>query len=128
VRSALDRSGVEYEYVNIRQDESGRDRVREINGGLESVPTLVFSDGTTLTEPSKEALEQKLASIGGQPGKPVDPHAARLDAAGWLILVLAASMLAAGFVVRITALQFLGGAFFLLLLIRANLRGRPGDS
>jgi mycoredoxin len=66
VRFALDRAGVKYEYVNIRQDEAARARVRAINAGCESVPTLVFPDGTSLTEPSKEELEQRLASLGPQ--------------------------------------------------------------
>ncbi|MEJ2012665.1 MAG: glutaredoxin domain-containing protein [Anaerolineales bacterium] len=66
MRFALDRAGVKYEYVNIRQDEAARARVRAINAGCESVPTLVFPDGTSLTEPSKEELEQRLASLGPQ--------------------------------------------------------------
>jgi mycoredoxin len=67
VRSALDQAGIHYKYINIRQDEAGRVRVREINAGCESVPTLVFPDGTTLTEPSDYALQQKLEQLEPPP-------------------------------------------------------------
>ncbi|MCK5054767.1 MAG: hypothetical protein KAR65_10825 [Anaerolineales bacterium] len=53
-----------YEYVDIRKDNAGRMRVKEINAGNESVPTLVFADGSTLTEPSRELLFTHLESLG----------------------------------------------------------------
>lgn len=64
VKRLLDGAGVEYEYVNIHQDEAGRSRVREINDGNESVPTLIFPDGSTLTEPSTSQLRAKLSAAG----------------------------------------------------------------
>ena len=36
----------------------------EINAGCESVPTLVFTDGSTLTEPSQKVLVARLESVG----------------------------------------------------------------
>ena len=53
-----------YDYVDIREDEAGRLRVKEINDGNESVPTLVFGDGSTLTEPSSAVLFSHLESMG----------------------------------------------------------------
>ena len=53
-----------YDYVDIRSDESGRMRVKQINAGNESVPTLLFTDGSTLTEPSNETLQARLKSLG----------------------------------------------------------------
>lgn len=64
VKAMLDRSSAPYDYINIRRDDEARERVREINNGYESVPTLVFPDGSTLTEPSSGALKQKLESLG----------------------------------------------------------------
>ena len=55
---------VNFEYVNIRTDHEARQRVREINHGNESVPTLVFPDGTTLTEPPASELRKKLIQEG----------------------------------------------------------------
>jgi mycoredoxin len=57
-------SGVAYEYHNIHQDELARLQVRDLNQGNESVPTLVFPDGSHLTEPSGRALAHKLSHLG----------------------------------------------------------------
>jgi mycoredoxin len=46
--------------VNIDDDPEARQRVMEINRGYASVPTLVFPDGTHLTEPSFRQLREKL--------------------------------------------------------------------
>lgn len=64
VRGMLNSAHIEFEYINIHQDEAAAAKVREINKGNESVPTLVFPDGSTLTEPSGLALQRKLASMG----------------------------------------------------------------
>lgn len=64
IRAALDHIGLDYDYIDIRKNDSGRQRVKEINQGFESVPTLVFSDGSTLTEPSKDALYTHLHALG----------------------------------------------------------------
>ncbi len=64
----LKESKVEYTYINIHQDEVGREHVREINNGYESVPTLVFPDGSTLTEPSFKILKNKLQASGYKVG------------------------------------------------------------
>lgn len=64
LRSALDSAKVPYDYVNIWEDEDARQRVREINDGNETVPTLVFPDGSTLTEPSTGDLDTKLQGMG----------------------------------------------------------------
>jgi hypothetical protein len=41
-----------------------RERVKTINHGYESVPTLIFPDGSTLTEPSAGELRRKLQGMG----------------------------------------------------------------
>ena len=64
VFSVLDRAQAPYQYVDISKDAEARQRVREINDGFESVPTLEFPDGSTLTEPSLRELETKLADLG----------------------------------------------------------------
>ncbi len=53
-----------FDYVDIVQDEDARQRIREINAGDESVPTLVFPDGDTLTEPGPGDLRTKLGEMG----------------------------------------------------------------
>jgi len=38
--------------VDIDQDEEGRTRVQEVNGGKQIIPTIVFEDGSILVESS----------------------------------------------------------------------------
>ena len=64
VRTFLKNAEIEYTYIDIHQDDEAKERVRSINAGNESVPTIVFSDGSTLTEPSSAELRKKLLSQG----------------------------------------------------------------
>lgn len=64
VTTMLKGAKVDYDYINIHQDESAREFVREVNNGYESVPMLLFPDGTTLTEPSTGTLKNKLHELG----------------------------------------------------------------
>lgn len=68
VRAMLAHAKVAHAYINIRQDGQAAALVRTINGGHESVPTLVFPDGTTLTEPSTGDLKRKLEAMGYRVG------------------------------------------------------------
>lgn len=63
-RGILDRAQVPFDYANIAEDPESRGKVMAINNGNASVPTLVFPDGSTLTEPSTAVLRQKLESLG----------------------------------------------------------------
>ena len=56
--------GVDYNYINVEEDPSAADKVVEINGGAQSIPVIVFEDGTHLTEPSDPALKAKLTELG----------------------------------------------------------------
>lgn len=56
--------GVEYTYINIEEVPGAADKVVEINGGMQSIPVIMFSDGTHLTEPSDPDLRKKLESLG----------------------------------------------------------------
>ncbi len=64
VISALKLADAPYTYVDIHRDPEARERVREINNGYESVPTLVFPDGSTLTEPRGGELPSRLREQG----------------------------------------------------------------
>lgn len=58
LKSALDRSGVAYREIDIEQDSSAADFVVRVNDGNQSVPTVVFDDGTVMIEPSgRQVLE-----------------------------------------------------------------------
>lgn len=66
VRKVLEQAQVPFQYINIHQDPAAAEHVRRINNGNESVPTLVFPDGSTLTEPSFGQLKEKLTGMGYQ--------------------------------------------------------------
>jgi len=59
----LDSLNVEYTLIDVEADASASDKVIEINGGMRSIPVILFSDGTHLTEPSDAALKEKLESL-----------------------------------------------------------------
>ena len=60
LKRQLDREGVSYAEVDIEADPSAEKLVKDANGGNATVPTLIFADGTSLTNPS---LKQVLAKI-----------------------------------------------------------------
>ncbi|MFM8384187.1 MAG: glutaredoxin domain-containing protein [Actinomycetota bacterium] len=59
----LDSNSVAYNYIDVETDTSASDKVIEINGGMRSIPVMVFPDGTHLTEPSDNALKEKLEAL-----------------------------------------------------------------
>jgi mycoredoxin len=59
----LDSNSVAYNYIDVESDTSASDKVIEINGGMRSIPVIVFPDGTHLTEPSDNALKEKLEAL-----------------------------------------------------------------
>ena len=63
LKSQLDREGITYDVVDIEQDEASAAFVRSVNGGNQTVPTLKFSDGSALTNPSIVQVKQHLAAI-----------------------------------------------------------------
>jgi mycoredoxin len=70
VRGVLQRAGVPFTYVNISRNWAGKQVVRTINNGNESVPTLCFPDGSTMTEPPIGHLKKKLAEMGYKVQRP----------------------------------------------------------
>ena len=59
----LDELNLTYTLIDIEADSAAADKVIEINGGMRSIPVIVFADGTHLTEPSDIALKAKLTSL-----------------------------------------------------------------
>lgn len=66
VRAIFDRSNVPYEYVDITRNPQATVQVKQINNGYASVPTLVFPDDSTLTEPTIGQLRKRLQDLGYQ--------------------------------------------------------------
>ena len=51
---------VPYNWVDIDQDESGRQYVHQANDGKQIIPTIEFEDGSILVEPTDSQLAAKL--------------------------------------------------------------------
>ena len=51
---------VRYNWVDIDEDEEGRQRAQEPNDGKQIIPTIIFEDGSILAEPSNAELAAKL--------------------------------------------------------------------
>ncbi len=60
----LDELNVAYTLIDIEADSAAADKVIEINGGMKSIPVIVFADGTHMTEPSDIDLTAKLTALG----------------------------------------------------------------
>lgn len=63
LKGQLDREGISYEVVDIEQDPDAAFIVEQANGGNQTVPTLVFADGSAQTNPSLAQVKTKLASL-----------------------------------------------------------------
>jgi mycoredoxin len=59
-RKFLDLNNIVYKWIDIDKDLEARKLVESINNGMRSVPTIIFPDGSTLTEPSNSELANKL--------------------------------------------------------------------
>lgn len=55
--------GVAYTEIDIERDPAAAERVARINGGMQSVPTILFPDGSILVEPTNAQLREKLSSL-----------------------------------------------------------------
>ena len=63
LRSQLDREGIEYDVVDIERDPAAAELVMSVNGGNQTVPTLLYPDGTAHTNPSLAQVKAKLAAL-----------------------------------------------------------------
>jgi len=61
LKRSLDRAGISYTEVDIEQQRGGADFVMSVNGGNQTVPTVVFPDGTAATNPSLAEVRLRLA-------------------------------------------------------------------
>ncbi|RNL61025.1 mycoredoxin [Nocardioides marmoriginsengisoli] len=63
LKGQLDREGIAFDVVDIEQDPAAADLVMAVNGGNQTVPTVVYPDGSAQTNPSLAQVKAKLASL-----------------------------------------------------------------
>ena len=61
LKGQLQREGITFTEVDIEKDPAAASIVEQANNGNQTVPTLVFADGTALTNPSVAQVKAQLA-------------------------------------------------------------------
>jgi mycoredoxin len=62
LKKVLKAEGIPFAEVDIELDPAAAEFVASVNGGNQTVPTLKFADGSTLTNPSGAQVKAKLTS------------------------------------------------------------------
>jgi mycoredoxin len=73
LKKQLAREGIEVNEVDIERDQAAAQYVMSVNGGNQTVPTVLFPDGTALTNPSASQVKAQLAAVKAQPSE-VNQH------------------------------------------------------
>jgi mycoredoxin len=63
LKAQLARAGVEVSEIDIEKDPAAADFVMSVNGGNQTVPTLLFSDGSTMVNPSAAQVQARLTEL-----------------------------------------------------------------
>ena len=71
VKKFFGEHGLSYSWIDIDQSPAAAAEVEKINHGLKLIPTIIFEDGSHLTEPSLEQIADKLKT---NPSKTHDYH------------------------------------------------------
>ena len=61
LKTQLDSVGIGYTEVDIEQHPDAAELVASLNGGNQTVPTVVFPDGTAATNPSLVEVRSRLS-------------------------------------------------------------------
>ena len=63
LKAQMTREGIEFVEVDIEQDPAAAELVENVNGGNQTVPTLVFPDGSAATNPSIKDVVARIVSL-----------------------------------------------------------------
>jgi mycoredoxin len=63
LKGQMDREGIAYDVVDIEEHPEAAQLVESVNGGNQTVPTLVYPDGSAQTNPSVMQVKEKLAAL-----------------------------------------------------------------
>ncbi len=62
LKTQLDSAGIGYTEVNIEEQPDAASYVESVNDGNQTVPTVVFPDGSAATNPSLADVKARLAA------------------------------------------------------------------
>ena len=60
LKRQLARDGIEIDEIDIERDQAAAEYVMSVNGGNQTVPTVVFPDGSVMTNPSANQVRARL--------------------------------------------------------------------
>jgi mycoredoxin len=63
LKRQLAADGIEMDEIDIEQDPAAAEFVMSVNGGNQTVPTVVFPDGSALTNPSAAMVKERLREL-----------------------------------------------------------------
>jgi mycoredoxin len=63
LKRQLARDGIEVTEVDIERDPEAAAYVESVNGGNQTVPTLLFPDGSAMVNPSAAQVRERLATL-----------------------------------------------------------------
>ena len=63
LKRQLAADGIEMSEIDIEQDPAAAEYVMSVNGGFQTVPTVVFPDGSALTNPSAAMVKERLREL-----------------------------------------------------------------
>jgi mycoredoxin len=66
LKAQLSSAGIGYREVNIEEHPEAAALVERVNGGNQTVPTVVFPDGTAATNPSLAQVQARLAPAAAE--------------------------------------------------------------
>jgi mycoredoxin len=69
LKRQLAADGIEMAEVDIEQDPAAAEYVMSVNGGNQTVPTVLFPDGSALTNPSAAAVKERLQMLATSSGQ-----------------------------------------------------------
>jgi mycoredoxin len=63
LKRQLAADGIEMTEIDIEQDQAAAEFVMTVNNGFQTVPTVVFPDGSALTNPSAATVKARLHEL-----------------------------------------------------------------
>ena len=63
LKAMLNQDGITFTEIDLEHDSDAVAIVERVNNGNQTVPTLVFSDGEAMTNPSVAKVKEKLAAL-----------------------------------------------------------------
>jgi mycoredoxin len=68
LKNQLARDGIVMTEIDIERDPAAAEFVENVNGGNQTVPVVVFPDGTAVTNPTAKQVKARLATMSVQSG------------------------------------------------------------